>query len=120
LHLLTWILVTTRISAIELDVEEVPVDVNEIQIWITPCNSPQKINLKKVENFRLRKVTVNPPPFTTHFTTNSLQNNHAEHHVFSKTPCKNTYPPRWEKIQQKSCAGFAVSPGQLGARIAVN
>jgi hypothetical protein len=47
-----------------------------------------KINLEKVENFRLRKVTVNPPAFTMHFTTNSPQNYHPEHHVFPKTPVK--------------------------------
>src|ERR1700712_3996854 len=46
-----------------------------------------KLNLEKGENFRLPKVTVNPPAFTIHFTTNSPQNYHPEHHVFPKTPC---------------------------------
>jgi fatty acid desaturase len=64
-----------------------------------------KINLEKVENFRLRKVTVNPPAFTMHFTTNSPQNHHPEHHVFPKTPCKNTYPPRWKKFSKTHVQG---------------
>jgi hypothetical protein len=57
---------------------------------LRPATPRKKINLKKVENFRLRKVTVNPPAFTTHFTTNSPQKHHAEQHVFSKTPAKMT------------------------------
>jgi hypothetical protein len=46
LHLLTWRLVTIRIWAIELDVEEVPLDLNEVQIWIIDTASTCAIEVK--------------------------------------------------------------------------
>jgi len=63
--------------------------------------------------FLKRKIDHQQTIFTTHSTTNSPQNNHAEHHVLSKTPCKNVNQRRGKKTA-KSPPGPPNPPGQLG------
>jgi hypothetical protein len=78
-------------------------------IWITAPQLPSKINSKKVENFSASKSDRQPTSIYHASTINSPQNNHTQHHVFPKKPCKNAYPPRVKKIQQNHHDGSRIT-----------
>ena len=63
--------------------------------WGRPAK--KKISLKKVENFTRPKSDRQLASFYHAFHHELTTKNHVHHPVFSKTPSKNTYPPRQKK-----------------------
>ena len=65
--------------------------------FVVSVEKTEKI-VEKTGFFVVRKTPLNPPRFTTHFTTNSPQKHHLLHPTFPKTPLKNNKTPARTRV----------------------